>query len=158
MLGCSVVLGNDAMHAWGWRLPRLPFLVAAPLGLISLYLRSKMEDTPVFRECAEEAEHEQHTGVPIGELFVSYWRPLLQLGGLVVALNVVNYVLLYMPTFMKKELGMSDNLSLLSADRHAVDDGAAAVRGPRCRIVSGARRCGGGRWWAFSSLLCRCSR
>ncbi|WP_250516624.1 MFS transporter [Caballeronia sp. INDeC2] len=111
MLGCSVLLGNDAMHAWGWR---LPFLVAAPLGVIGLYLRSKMEDTPVFRECAEAAEREHHAGVPLRELFVSYWKPLLQLGGLVVALNVVNYVLLaYMPTFMKKELGMSDNLSLL---------------------------------------------
>ncbi|BAN27213.1 MFS transporter [Caballeronia insecticola] len=111
MLGCSVLLGNDAMHAWGWR---LPFLVAAPLGLIGLYLRSKMEDTPVFRECAEAAEREHHTGVKLGELFANYWKPLLQLGGLVVALNVVNYVLLaYMPTFMKKELGMSDNLSLL---------------------------------------------
>ncbi|SAK92911.1 general substrate transporter [Caballeronia calidae] len=111
MLGCSVLLGNDAMHAWGWR---LPFLVAAPLGLIGLYLRSKMEDTPVFRECAEAAEREHHTGVPLRQLFANYWKPLLQLGGLVVALNVVNYVLLaYMPTFMKKELGMSDNLSLL---------------------------------------------
>src|SRR5262249_23002232 len=52
--------------------------------------------------------------VPLGELLVSYAKPLLLLGGLVVALNVVNYVLLaYMPTFMKKELGMSDNVSLL---------------------------------------------
>ncbi|WP_321800303.1 MFS transporter [Caballeronia sp. J97] len=111
MLGCSVLLGNEAMHSWGWR---LPFLVAAPLGLIGLYLRSKMEDTPVFRECAEAAEREHHAGVPLRELFADYWKPLLQLGGLVVALNVVNYVLLaYMPTFMKKELGMSDNLSLL---------------------------------------------
>ncbi|KXU92472.1 MFS transporter [Caballeronia megalochromosomata] len=111
MLGCSVLLGNDAMHAWGWR---LPFLVAAPLGVIGLYLRSKMEDTPVFRECAEASEREHHAGVPLRELFAHYWKPLLQLGGLVVALNVVNYVLLaYMPTFMKKELGMSDNLSLL---------------------------------------------
>jgi MFS transporter, MHS family, proline/betaine transporter len=73
-----------------------------------------MEDTPVFRECVEAAERETHAGVPLRELFANYWKPLLQLGGLVVALNVVNYVLLaYMPTFMKKELGMSDNLSLL---------------------------------------------
>lgn len=111
MLGCSVLLGNDAMHAWGWR---LPFLVAAPLGLIGLYLRSKMEDTPVFREAAAAAQREEQAGVPLRELFTRFWKPLVLLGGLVVALNVVNYVLLaYMPTFMKKELGMSDNLSLL---------------------------------------------
>jgi metabolite-proton symporter len=111
MLGCSLLLGNDSMHAWGWR---LPFVVAAPLGLIGLYLRAKMEDTPVFREAAELAEREHESGVKLGELFSRYWKPLVLLGGLVVALNVVNYVLLaYMPTFMKKELGMSENMSLL---------------------------------------------
>lgn len=47
MLGCSLVLGDDDMQAWGWR---LPFLVAAPLGLVGVYLRSRLEDTPVFRE------------------------------------------------------------------------------------------------------------
>ncbi|NVH72190.1 MFS transporter [Paraburkholderia sp. JPY432] len=111
MLGCSVALGNTAMHAWGWR---LPFLIAAPLGLIGFYLRSKLEDTPVFRELEETMHKEQHSCVTLKALLSDYWRPLIQLGGLVVALNVVNYVLLaYMPTFMQKQLGMSDNMSLL---------------------------------------------
>jgi MFS family permease len=108
MLGCSLALGDEAMHAWGWR---LPFLIAAPLGLSGLYLRSKMEDTPCFRELAESAEPE--ASVPLKELFIGYWKPLLLLGGLVVALNVVNYVLLaYMPTYMSTTLGMSNNASL----------------------------------------------
>ena len=34
MLGCSLVLSEDQMSSWGWR---LPFLVAAPLGLIGVY-------------------------------------------------------------------------------------------------------------------------
>jgi MFS family permease len=111
MLGCSVALGSEAMHEWGWR---LPFLVAAPLGLIGLYLRSRIEDTPVFQELAESAEKEETSSVLLKDLVGGYWKQLLQLGGLVVALNVVNYVLLaYMPTFMKTQLGMSDNLSLL---------------------------------------------
>ena len=41
------------MQAWGWR---LPFLLAAPLGLIGLYIRLKLEDTPKFREM--EATHQ----------------------------------------------------------------------------------------------------
>jgi MFS transporter, MHS family, proline/betaine transporter len=111
MLGCSVVLGGDTMHAWGWR---LPFLVAAPLGLIGLYLRIRLEDTPVFREVAEAAHHDEQTGVPLKQLLEQFWKPMLLLGGLVIALNVVNYVLLaYMPTFMKTQLHMSDNMSLL---------------------------------------------
>lgn len=109
MLGCSLVLGDEAMYSWGWR---LPFFVAAPLGISGMYLRSKMEDTPVFREMAENAEPE--AGVPLRDLFTEYWRPLLQLGGLVVALNVVNYTLLaYMPIYMSHTLEMSNNASLL---------------------------------------------
>ena len=111
MLGFSVVLGDAAMHEWGWR---LPFLVAAPLGLIGLYLRSKIEDTPVFRELEASEEKEEGTSVLLKDLLKGFWKQLLQLGGLVVALNVVNYVLLaYMPTFMKTQLNMSDNMSLL---------------------------------------------
>ncbi len=111
MLGCSVVLGNTAMHEWGWR---LPFLIAAPLGLIGFYLRSKLEDTPVFVELERTSQNEKPGSVTLKALIAGYWRPLVLLGGLVVALNVVNYVLLaYMPTFMQKQLGMSDNMSLL---------------------------------------------
>ena len=77
MLLFSLALGDEAMRAWGWR---LPFFVAAPLGISGMYLRSKMEDTPVFRELAENSEPE--ASVPLKELFVDYWKPLLLLGGL----------------------------------------------------------------------------
>nr|WP_175803054.1 MFS transporter [Burkholderia anthina] len=115
MLGFALLLGDSSMHAWGWR---LPFLVAAPLGLIGFYLRSRLEETPVFRELEEQAQRREQstaaTALPIGQLLVRYARPLLLLGGLVVALNVVNYVLLaYMPTYMHKELGVGENMSLL---------------------------------------------
>jgi MFS transporter, MHS family, proline/betaine transporter len=106
----EAIVGTDDMAAWGWR---LPFLVAAPLGIIGLYLRSKLEDTPVFRECAAEGQTEEKTSRQFRDL-LSYWRPLLQLGGLVVTLNIVNYTLLaYMPTYLEKQIGMSSKSSLI---------------------------------------------
>jgi MHS family proline/betaine transporter-like MFS transporter len=111
MLGFSLLLGSEAMHDWGWR---LPFLVAGPLGLVGLYLRSKMEDTPIFREVEEEGCQEESTGSELRDLVRDYWRPLLVMGGMVVALNVVNYTLLsYMPTYLQRRLGLSTEVALI---------------------------------------------
>jgi MHS family proline/betaine transporter-like MFS transporter len=106
MLGCSMALGDARMHAWGWR---LPFLVAAPLGMIGVYLRSQMEDTPVFRELqAAEAARAGPGPGGLASLIRNHWRAMLTMSGLVVALNVVNYTLLsYMPTYLQRRLGLS---------------------------------------------------
>lgn len=111
MLGFSLALGEEDMQAWGWR---LPFLVAAPLGLIGVYLRSRLEESPVFRELEEKGGTKQETSTQFRDLLVKYWRPIVQLGGMVVALNVVNYTLLsYMPTFLENEIGLSADQSLM---------------------------------------------
>ncbi|MGH6957422.1 MAG: MFS transporter, partial [Caulobacteraceae bacterium] len=105
MLGCSLALGSARMHAWGWR---LPFLAAAPLGLVGFYLRSRMEDTPVFREIEEMQADRSKVRIGLISLARDYWRPLLVLSGLVVALNAVNYTLLsYMPTYLERRLGLT---------------------------------------------------
>lgn len=109
MLGFSLMLGDQRMHDWGWR---IPFLVAGPMGLIGMYLRSRMEETPVFRE-AEQAREAQ-PGPGLGALLTGYWKPLLVMSGMVVALNVVNYTLLsYMPTYLQRRIGLSPDEALI---------------------------------------------
>ena len=110
MLGFSLALGDEAMHAYGWR---IPFLVAAPLGLVGLYLRSRMEDTPVFRRAT--ARREGGRAAPVLAVLVRrHMRPMLVVGGLVVALNVVNYTLLsYMPTYLGRRIGLETDEALL---------------------------------------------
>jgi MFS transporter, MHS family, proline/betaine transporter len=111
MLGFSLVLGDGAMHDWGWR---LPFLVAAPLGLVGMYLRSRMEDTPCFRELEDKGKTEEQATTAFKDLLIGFWKPLLLLAGLVVALNVVNYTLLtYMPTYLENTIGLSTDASLV---------------------------------------------
>jgi MHS family proline/betaine transporter-like MFS transporter len=110
VLVTELVVGADNMAEWGWR---LPFLVAAPMGLIGLYLRSKLEDTPVFREAAAEGKIDKHTKTHLRDL-AKYWKPLLLLMGLVVTLNIANYTLLaYMPTYLEGEIGLSSRASLI---------------------------------------------
>ncbi|GGJ59548.1 MFS transporter [Glutamicibacter bergerei] len=108
MLFLQVILGEQAMMDFGWR---IPFFLALPMGLIGLYLRSKLEDTPVFQEM--EAAGETQEGGTLKQLIVDYWRPMLVMSGLVIALNVVNYTLLsYMPTYLETQIGLAPSASL----------------------------------------------
>ncbi len=98
------VIGEEAMADYGWR---IPFLIALPLGLIGLYLRTRIEDTPVFRDLEAKGEAEEKATGAFVDLFRQYWRPILVLFGLVIALNVVNYTLLaYTSTYLQGRIGM----------------------------------------------------
>lgn len=91
-------LSDAAMTSWGWR---IPFLIGLPLGVVGLYLRTKMEDTPVFRELQSNDEVEQTATGALKELFKDYWRPILRLFLFVVALNIADYTpLTYLPTYL----------------------------------------------------------
>jgi MHS family proline/betaine transporter-like MFS transporter len=88
--------------------------MTAPLGLIGIYLRSKMEDTPVFLEVDDADVPTQAVSTDLKALLTGYWRTLLTLGGLVIALNVVNYTLLsYMPTYLATQVGLTNDQSLM---------------------------------------------
>ena len=54
---------DDAMLAWGWR---VPFLLSVVLILVGYYVRRRVEESPVF---AELAERKEETRMPIVQLF-----------------------------------------------------------------------------------------
>lgn len=45
VIACESVLGKAAFEAWGWR---IPFLLSAVLMLVSVYMRLKLQESPVF--------------------------------------------------------------------------------------------------------------
>jgi MFS transporter, MHS family, proline/betaine transporter len=103
------LLDSQQMSDWGWR---LPFLLAAPMGLIGRYIRNKLEDTPVFRELAEEDEAVK---TPVSDLFTQHWRSLLVASGAVLLNAVGFYVILsYMPTYLSQEIGLDETLSYIA--------------------------------------------
>ncbi|MFF8868252.1 glycine betaine/L-proline transporter ProP [Streptomyces sp. NPDC015139] len=115
----SSLLSDDQMLTWGWR---IPFLVAAPLGLIGLYLRLKLDETPAFQKLeggqvrASEAADAVETSATgdLAEICTRYWRPLLLCIALVAAYNITDYMLLsYMPTYLSDELGYGTDHGLL---------------------------------------------
>ncbi|MBY0138132.1 MFS transporter [Paracoccus yeei] len=102
-------LETAQLHGWGWR---LPFLLAFPLGLVGLYIRLKLEDTPKFREL--EAKHHVEA-TPIKELFTTYRKPIIRAFA-VTCLNAVGFYLIlsYMPTYLITEMGMEESASFLA--------------------------------------------
>lgn len=111
VLVLQVVLGEAAMEDWGWR---IPFFIAGPLGGIGLYLRSKLEDTPVYQDLEDAGESEESATKGLRDLMVEYWKPMLTMAGMVIPLNVVNYTLLtYMPTYLQTKLDMGEKQALI---------------------------------------------
>ncbi|MFE8886878.1 MFS transporter [Pseudarthrobacter enclensis] len=110
----QLVLGQEQMEAWGWR---LPFLVAGPLGAVAVYFRMKIEESSAFKATMEaEAVAAKHpeTGEdlrPVGPLGIlkAHWRPILLAMILAAAANTVAYALTsYMPTYLTSNKGYSE--------------------------------------------------
>ncbi|MCB5182850.1 MFS transporter [Streptomyces antimicrobicus] len=88
MLGLSATLSEDRFAAWGWR---VPFWAAGVLALAGLWLRRSVEETPQFRELAEEGRRAE---APLAEVVRGHWRLLLLTGGCL----AVGYALFYAVT------------------------------------------------------------
>ncbi|MFE0014925.1 MFS transporter [Mesorhizobium sp. NPDC059054] len=71
-------LSSEAMASWGWR---VPFIVAAPLGIIGLFLRWRMSETPAFKAMA--AEENLHAHSPLRETLQSQAGTILRLGAFI---------------------------------------------------------------------------
>jgi MHS family proline/betaine transporter-like MFS transporter len=107
----QLTLGQPAMEAWGWR---LPFLLAGPLGLIAIYFRSKIEESPQFQATLDaqeavvkdaEALDEDVAKGPLG-IVKAYWRQIVLAMILAAAANTVGYALTsYMPTYLTDAKG-----------------------------------------------------
>lgn len=99
----------DAMSQWGWR---VPFLLAAPLGLIGRHIRLKLEDTPEFLKLQDR---QAIASAPLAETFANNKRRILLAFG-ATCLNAVGfYVLLsYLPTYLSRELHLDETTALAS--------------------------------------------
>ncbi|MFE1098898.1 MFS transporter [Nocardiopsis alba] len=111
----TLFLGDETMLAWGWR---IPFLLALPLGAIGLYLRIKLEETPVFDQntdgFAKDTGGARRKG-QLRETIVEQGHAILLCLGLVMVFNVNNYmVTAYLPTYLDASLGYSTTMGLVA--------------------------------------------
>ncbi|EPN65791.1 citrate-proton symport [Pseudomonas syringae pv. actinidiae ICMP 19101] len=96
-LALAMTLDDEQFRSWGWR---IPFLLSAVLVMVGLYVRLKLEETPVFAKAM--ASH-QRVSLPIVETVSQHWKPML-LGA---ASMVVCYALFYISTVFSLSYGVS---------------------------------------------------
>ncbi len=104
----SRFLTDAQFFAFGWR---IPFLASALLVWVGLYVRLRLEETPVFRKALERQER---AGVPLLEVFRSH-GPLIVLGTMLALTVFVDFYLMTVFTLAwgTKSLGYSRGSFLL---------------------------------------------
>ena len=63
ILGIRTSMGEEAFGDWGWR---LPFLLSAVLLAVSLWIRLKLNESPLFKRMVEEGKQSKR---PLMEAF-----------------------------------------------------------------------------------------
>lgn len=96
ILICRTNMGEETFKAWGWR---VPFLVSALLLVLSIYIRLKLSESPMFLRIQEtgEASH-----APIAESFLRWENlklALIALAGLLASQGVVWYTAMFYTQF-----------------------------------------------------------
>ena len=107
--GLETVLSESAMDSYGWR---IPFLIAGVLGVVGLYIRLRLGDTPDFERLRDEGDVAES---PLKEALTTSWRPILQIAGLVVIHNVGFYVVFtFLPSYFTKTLEFTKTNAFVS--------------------------------------------
>jgi MFS family permease len=105
LLICRSILGPDVFTSWGWR---IPFLASFILLIISVYVRVKLRETPIFQRLKAEGKE---TKAPVAESF----RPVNSLamilavfgavgGAAAVTITANFYTLFFLSTTMQVDL------------------------------------------------------
>lgn len=106
----TLLLSQENFNSWGWR---IPFLVAIPLLLVAVYIRSRLEESPVFRQLEETGEVEKS---PISTTLKNSWKQVI-VGMAAALLGVGGFYLVtaFCVYYGVTILGYDDSLLLLGS-------------------------------------------
>jgi len=118
----SLTLTETELQTWGWR---IPFLFGVLIGPIGLYIRNNIEDATA----PPAAEHD----TPVRNVFTQQKFPVLLAVGAIAAATAVNYLIIYMPTYVVKSLNLPQIIGYLAAFAAAI---AAITLNPVAGAIS----------------------
>ena len=93
----STVLSESSFIEWGWR---IPFLLGAFIGVVGIYIRSNVDETPLFKQTVNVSTSD-------GSENKAIVVPAVRAFGFTIHWTVVYYIFLaYMPTFAIRHLNL----------------------------------------------------
>lgn len=107
--GLQAWLPNDDWLAWGWR---IPLLLAAPMGLIALYMRLRLGESPAFTQLSQSPDDAAEG--QFRRTVVEQWRPMLICAALVLTSQVADFMVTgYLPTYLKTVVHVQETAALV---------------------------------------------
>ncbi|WP_459970909.1 MFS transporter [Mycobacterium sp. MUNTM1] len=110
--GLQAWLPSHDMLAWGWR---VPLLLGAPFGVVALYLRLRIEESPAYKQVSSDPDAPAGRGrQQFRRTVLEQWRPMLVCAAIVVTSQVPDFMLTgYLPTYLKVVVHVGNTASLI---------------------------------------------
>jgi MHS family proline/betaine transporter-like MFS transporter len=138
--GLTSALGAETMGDWGWR---IPFLLGAAIAPVGLYIRSRVDETPAYRQVKKDAmalpsvktTAAAKSDFPMARtMMLGFAFPVLQ--------SVLTYLFLsYFPTFGQRYLAMTPSAALWSTVLATVVMGISCLASGALSDIIGRRAC-----------------
>lgn len=119
LLGLSTMLADADFLTWGWR---VAFWFSAVVVLIGYWIRTKVDDAPIFKEAQAKQELEANKQLGVVEVLRHHWRAVLIGIGARFAENILYYlVVTFSITYLKLVVQVdTSRILLLMFAAHAV--------------------------------------
>lgn len=105
-------LPSRDMLAWGWR---IPLLLGAPFGVLALYLRLRIDESPAYAQLSSDPDTPADRGwQQFRRTVLEQWRPMVVCAAIVVTSQVPDFMLTgYLPTYLKVVVHVGNTASLV---------------------------------------------
>ena len=98
----AVMISKESMMEWGWR---IPFLLAAPLALLTIWMRLQVEDSPEFQALAAKQKPKR---APLAEMFAVHRSALAKVTLISAVQNIGTYIgTVFVAVYFSEVLGFT---------------------------------------------------
>lgn len=95
-LALTTLLTQPQLESWGWR---IPFIFGLLIGPVGIYIRRQIPESEVLK-------HHKNKGMPVAQLLQKHKRSVLLAIGSLILSTSVSYVIIFIPAFASKQLGL----------------------------------------------------